>query len=194
MPLPAQHAGHGRGHGRPAHPLLQLHVGRAPQLHRHAVAGDERCSGRAAERELLSSHGFSKNQLCVWKYPSLVKVAELEGHSSRVLHTAVSPCGGVVVSAAADETLRFWKVWEGGDRKKKEGTAAAGLIGLGNAGGRDGWQAERAHSQHAMRKKRRREGGRRRGGGGQCARSVSKVASRQRCAVCSALVLDIVPW
>ncbi len=26
------------------------------------------------EREILSSHGFSKNQLCLWKYPSLVKV------------------------------------------------------------------------------------------------------------------------
>lgn len=26
------------------------------------------------EREILSSHGYSKNQLCLWKYPSLVKV------------------------------------------------------------------------------------------------------------------------
>ena len=85
------------------------------------------------ERELLSSHGFSKNQLAVWKYPTLVKVAELEGHTSRVLHTAMSPDGGMVVSAAADETLRFWKVWEGGgERKKKEG--AGGLIGVGTAG------------------------------------------------------------
>ena len=88
---------------------------------------------KGGERELLSSHGFSKNQLAVWKFPSLLKVAELEGHTSRVLHTAVSPDGGMVVSAAADETLRFWKVWEGGgDRKKKE--AGGGLIGVGTAG------------------------------------------------------------
>ncbi|CAG7898303.1 unnamed protein product [Brassica rapa] len=29
------------------------------------------------ERELLSSHGFAQNQLTVWKYPSMVKMAEL---------------------------------------------------------------------------------------------------------------------
>ncbi len=26
------------------------------------------------EKEILSSHGFSQNQLCLWKYPSMVKV------------------------------------------------------------------------------------------------------------------------
>lgn len=39
------------------------------------------------------------------------KVCELRGHTSRVLHTALSPCGTIVASAAADETLRFWKVF-----------------------------------------------------------------------------------
>lgn len=61
------------------------------------------------EKEILSSHGFSQNQLCLWKYPSLAKVAELTGHTSRVLHLAQSPDGATVVSAAADETLRFWR-------------------------------------------------------------------------------------
>lgn len=63
------------------------------------------------ERELVSSHGFSQNQLCVWKYPSLAKVAELTGHQSRVLHLAQSPDGATVCSGAGDETLRFWKVF-----------------------------------------------------------------------------------
>jgi len=58
------------------------------------------------DKELVSSHGFSKNQLCVWKYPSLIKIAELTGHTSRVLHMAISPDGTCVVSAAGDETLR----------------------------------------------------------------------------------------
>ncbi|KAK3236203.1 ubiquitin-protein transferase activating protein [Cymbomonas tetramitiformis] len=61
------------------------------------------------EREILSSHGYSRNQLCLWKYPNMLKMAELNGHTSRVLHMAQSPDGYSVVSAAADETLRFWK-------------------------------------------------------------------------------------
>ena len=33
----------------------------------------------------------------------------MTGHNSRVLHLAQSPDGVTVCSAAADETLRFWK-------------------------------------------------------------------------------------
>jgi cell division cycle protein 20 (cofactor of APC complex) len=62
------------------------------------------------DKELVSSHGYSHNQLILWKYPSMVKVAELTGHTSRVLHMAQSPDGTTVVSAAADETLRFWRI------------------------------------------------------------------------------------
>jgi cell division cycle protein 20 (cofactor of APC complex) len=64
------------------------------------------------DKEILSSHGFVNNQLCIWKYPSMKKVAELRGHSNRVLHLALSPDGTTVASAAADETLRFWKVFQ----------------------------------------------------------------------------------
>ncbi|KAH7294178.1 hypothetical protein KP509_28G059500 [Ceratopteris richardii] len=67
-------------------------------------------------KEILSSHGYSKNQLCLWRYPSMVKIAELTGHTARVLHLAQSPEGTTVVSAAADETLRFWKVFVASDK------------------------------------------------------------------------------
>ena len=40
------------------------------------------------------------------------KIADLRGHTSRVLHLALSPDGTSVASAAADETLRFWKVFQ----------------------------------------------------------------------------------
>ncbi|KAL3912267.1 MAG: hypothetical protein SGPRY_008393 [Prymnesium sp.] len=76
------------------------------------------------DKELVSSHGYSHNQIILWKYPSMVKVAELTGHTSRVLHMAQSPDGSTVVSAAADETLRFWKILSGGDSSKKERAAA----------------------------------------------------------------------
>eukprot|EP00299_Pterocystis_sp_00344_P003114 c1354_g1_i1.p1 GENE.c1354_g1_i1~~c1354_g1_i1.p1 ORF type:complete len:420 (+),score=90.63 c1354_g1_i1:450-1709(+) len=61
------------------------------------------------EKEIVSAHGYSQNQISIWKYPSLVKVADLTGHTSRVLAMAQSPDGCTVVSASADETLRFWK-------------------------------------------------------------------------------------
>ncbi|KAJ1636604.1 WD40-repeat-containing domain protein [Pavlovales sp. CCMP2436] len=72
------------------------------------------------DRELVSSHGFTHNQLILWKYPSMVKLAELSGHTSRVLHMAQSPDGTTVASAGADETLRFWKVFSGTARKWDE--------------------------------------------------------------------------
>ncbi|CAL9145003.1 unnamed protein product [Musa hybrid cultivar] len=52
------------------------------------------------------------NQLTLWNYPSMMRVAEVSGHSSRVLSLAGSPLGGVVASAAADETVRFWNIFE----------------------------------------------------------------------------------
>lgn len=60
------------------------------------------------QRELLSAHGFSDNQLTLWNYPSMVKIAELQGHTSRVLSMAKSPDGYNVASIAGDETLRIW--------------------------------------------------------------------------------------
>ncbi|KEH34720.1 cell cycle switch protein CCS52a [Medicago truncatula] len=61
--------------------------------------------------ELVSTHGYSQNQIMVWKYPSLAKVATLTGHSMRVLYLAMSPDGQTIVTGAGDETLRFWNVF-----------------------------------------------------------------------------------
>ncbi|KAG6612597.1 cell division cycle protein 20 [Phytophthora cinnamomi] len=79
------------------------------------------------EKELLSSHGYSQNELCLWKYPSMTKVKELTGHTSRVLHLAASPDGETVVSGAADETLRFWKVFGPNRKARKAGSSTAEL-------------------------------------------------------------------
>ncbi|XP_065221940.1 cell division cycle protein 20 homolog [Planococcus citri] len=69
-------------------------------------------------REIVSGHGFANYQLIIWKYPSLTKVAELTGHTARVLHLALSPDGTTVLSAGADETLRMWRCFV--PDKKKE--------------------------------------------------------------------------
>ncbi|OQR90679.1 hypothetical protein THRCLA_22522, partial [Thraustotheca clavata] len=76
------------------------------------------------DRELLSSHGFSQNELCLWSYPRMQRVKEFTGHSARVLHVALSPDGSTVVSAAADETLRFWHVFKGTSSSARFGTPA----------------------------------------------------------------------
>eukprot|EP01038_Epipyxis_sp_PR26KG_P014176 gene14176-19021_t len=62
-------------------------------------------------KELVSSHGFSDNQLILWKYPLMTKIQEFRGHTARVLHLAKSPSGSTICSASADETLRFWEIF-----------------------------------------------------------------------------------
>lgn len=63
------------------------------------------------EKEILSSHGFTSNKLSLWKYPTMAKIKDLEGHSASPLHLATSPDGCTVVSASSDETLRMWDVF-----------------------------------------------------------------------------------
>jgi cell division cycle protein 20 (cofactor of APC complex) len=81
------------------------------------------------EKEILSSHGFARNEISLWKYPSMAKIKELEGHTSRVLHLACSPDGGTVVSAAGDETLRFWDVFAP-PSKSKTASTSGGYSGM----------------------------------------------------------------
>ena len=53
------------------------------------------------------------------------KVTELTGHKERVLHMATSPDGTTVVSAGADETLRFWRVFGTPPRQRWRADTAA---------------------------------------------------------------------
>ncbi|KAF7558297.1 hypothetical protein G7046_g5866 [Stylonectria norvegica] len=69
-------------------------------------------------REIVSSSGFPDNSLSIWSYPTLVRTVEIPAHESRVLHSCLSPDGQMLATAAADESLKFWKIFE-----KKAGTA-----------------------------------------------------------------------
>lgn len=61
--------------------------------------------------ELVTTHGYSRNDVSLWRYPSMQRVATLTGHKSRVLFMAMDPSGQSVVTGAGDETLRFWRVF-----------------------------------------------------------------------------------
>mmetsp|Transcript_33453 Transcript_33453/g.58616 ORF Transcript_33453/g.58616 Transcript_33453/m.58616 type:complete len:434 (+) Transcript_33453:8-1309(+) len=69
-------------------------------------------------KELVSTHGYSLNQIVVWSTPSFSKVATLTGHTYRVLYLSMSPDGQTVVTGAGDETLRFWHVFPGSKRSE----------------------------------------------------------------------------
>ncbi|KAJ3055968.1 substrate-specific activator of APC-dependent proteolysis [Rhizophlyctis rosea] len=74
--------------------------------------------------DLVSSHGYSNNDVRVWKYdhnrrnhpvsnaPIIQQRCDpLTAHGMRVLYMAMSPDGENIVTGAGDETLRFWKVF-----------------------------------------------------------------------------------
>lgn len=74
-----------------------------------------------AYKEIVSCHGYPDNHLSVWHYPSLVKQVDIPAHESRVLHSALSPDGQVLATAASDENLKFWRVFEQSGDKRRRG-------------------------------------------------------------------------
>ncbi|EGR33768.1 WD regulatory protein, putative [Ichthyophthirius multifiliis] len=64
------------------------------------------------QNEFVSTHGFQDNEIIVWKYPTLQKIACLTGHSCRVLQLGLSPCSTKIVTGAGDQTLRFWDIFQ----------------------------------------------------------------------------------
>lgn len=71
-------------------------------------------------QEIITGHGFQNCELNIWKFPTMSKIAELRGHSLRILNMCMSPDKSTVVSIAADETLRFWHCFPVDTQKKKK--------------------------------------------------------------------------
>lgn len=69
--------------------------------------------------ELITTHGYSQNQIVLWKYQPFKKMAILSGHMSRVLYLSLSPDGQTIVTGSGDETLRFWQVFPQNDYLKQ---------------------------------------------------------------------------
>ena len=78
-------------------------------------------------KEIVSTHGYSNNEIIVWKYPSLQKMTTLTGHSSRVLFLAMNPSGETIVTGAGDETLRFWNVFPGKTKKDNKSQMSSSM-------------------------------------------------------------------
>jgi len=87
-------------------------------------SGSQVCNVAWSENidEIVSTHGFSQNHIVVWDTSAstsssvpvprpAIPIATLRGHTSRVLHLAVSPDGRTIATCAADNTLRFWSVF-----------------------------------------------------------------------------------
>lgn len=79
-------------------------------------------------KELVTSHGFSDNQLILWKYPTMQKTHEFTGHTKRVLHMAKSPDGSTICSASADETLRFWDLFSPSSTKASNSSSGSSYL------------------------------------------------------------------
>jgi len=120
--------GVGAGHPPPPPPLPPLPLGGAPALGDPGPpplgtldTGSQVCNLAWARHanELVSTHGYSQNQVALWRYGgpggpgSLSRLATLTGHTLRVLYLAAAPDGQTVVTGAGDETLRFWSVFPG---------------------------------------------------------------------------------
>lgn len=69
-----------------------------------ALAWDEEA------RAVLTAHGFSKYQLCLWRYDTAELLYEFLGHRNRILSMLRVPSSGAVITASADETIRVWNM------------------------------------------------------------------------------------
>ena len=79
--------------------------------------------------EIVSTHGYSQNEINIWKYPKMDKIATLTGHTYRVLYLAMSPDGSTIVTGAGDETLRFWNVFP---NRNETGKKTSNLLNVEN--------------------------------------------------------------
>ena len=63
------------------------------------------------------------------------QVREFRGHNARVLHMSLSPDGTTIVSAGADESIRFWEIFGGSTKADfKANLQVRGAYGSPNQG------------------------------------------------------------
>lgn len=64
-------------------------------------------------KEIVSTHGFPNNEISIYSYPSLQKTGVIiDAHESRILNSQLSPNNTILATIAADENLKFWKLFD----------------------------------------------------------------------------------
>ncbi|KAI0465295.1 hypothetical protein LJB42_000523 [Komagataella kurtzmanii] len=69
-------------------------------------------------REIVATHGYPNNSISIYSYPTLHKTGVInDAHDARILNSALSPDGTTLATVAADESLKFWKLFDINRRK-----------------------------------------------------------------------------
>lgn len=64
-------------------------------------------------KEIVATSGYPNNSISVYSYPTLQKTGEIvKSHDARILYSALSPDGMTLATAAGDENLKFWKIFD----------------------------------------------------------------------------------
>ncbi|GMM29075.1 ubiquitin-protein transferase activating protein [Martiniozyma asiatica (nom. inval.)] len=81
-------------------------------------------------KEILSTHGFPNNEISLWSYPTLQKTGViLDAHDCRILNSCVGPEGDLVATVSSDENLKFWRIWDVVDKKRKNNESKVSEVG-----------------------------------------------------------------
>jgi cell division cycle protein 20 (cofactor of APC complex) len=70
-------------------------------------------------KELISSHGYTENDIILWKASTMKKIISFGKHDNRVLHVTLSPDKTVLASVSSDESLKFWRIVDKQKTNKK---------------------------------------------------------------------------
>lgn len=64
-------------------------------------------------REFVSCHGYSNNEITVWQYKGMRRIATIQkAHDARVLSMAQNSDMTKIATISGDETLKLWKIFE----------------------------------------------------------------------------------
>ncbi|GMM36475.1 hypothetical protein DASC09_038000 [Saccharomycopsis crataegensis] len=64
-------------------------------------------------KEIVATNGYPHYGISMYQYPTLQKTGEiLHPHDGRILYSALSPDGKILATAAGDENLKFWKIFD----------------------------------------------------------------------------------